>query len=69
MATDDKRHFSRYRKGSDFSVKLNDAHYRAKLTDYSPDGLGLIIEKGPEIVDGDMIDISLTSAPCFFPRP
>ena len=59
MGTQDKRHFRRYAKGLGFSVKLNDAYYRATLTDYSVEGLGLLIEQPPKIAQGDVVDISI----------
>ena len=59
MAAKHKRHFKRYRKASDFAVKLNNKYYRARLTDYSIDGLGLIIEDPPEIAEGDIIEVAL----------
>ncbi|MDA8104489.1 MAG: DnaJ domain-containing protein [Nitrospiraceae bacterium] len=59
MGTNDKRRFRRYRKGSVISVKLKDSYYHAKLTDYSVEGLGLIIETGPEISEGDVIDVAI----------
>ncbi|MDA8433588.1 MAG: DnaJ domain-containing protein [Nitrospiraceae bacterium] len=59
MGNQDKRHFRRYRKGLDYSVKLNDAYYRATLTDYSVEGLGLLIGQPPKIAEGDVVDLAI----------
>ncbi len=59
MGTNDRRHFRRYRKGPDHSVKLNNTRCRAKLTDYSLDGFGLILEADPGIAEGDVIDVAI----------
>lgn len=55
----DKRHFRRYRKGLDFAVRLDNRYFHAKVTDYSLDGLGLIIEDPPQIDEGDIIDVRI----------
>jgi hypothetical protein len=59
MVTKEKRHFRRYRRGWVVPVRLNDIQYHAKLTDYSLDGLGLIIGQPPNIVEGDIIDVAI----------
>lgn len=59
MGSKEKRSFRRYPKISDFDLKINNKSFKAKITDYSLDGLGAVVEDSPPIKKGDVIDLTI----------
>lgn len=59
MCSRDKRLFKRYQKTSDFDLKFNSQHFKAKVIDYSLSGVGVFVEGGSEIRKGNLIDITI----------
>lgn len=59
MGSKEKRSFRRYFKASDFNLKINNKSFKAKITDYSLDGLGAVVEDSPPIKKGDVVDLTI----------
>jgi curved DNA-binding protein CbpA len=57
---EDRRRFKRYRKKSDFNLRVGDKSFKAKIVDYSLDGLSVIIEDPPPLKIGDILNITVT---------
>jgi len=53
------RFFRRCSKESDFIITINNKPFRTKTTDYSFNGLGIIIEDSPPLKPGDIIDLDI----------
>jgi tetratricopeptide (TPR) repeat protein len=59
MKSKDERRFKRYRKTREFSIIFKNKVVKAKMLDYSPDGIGVLIEGAAFISKGDIIDLSI----------
>lgn len=60
---EEKRHFRRYRKRSEFSLLIKDKPFKAKILDYSLTGIGAMVEDSPPIKEGDVITLNITVPP------
>jgi curved DNA-binding protein CbpA len=58
MLTIDRRTFRRHKSHSECEIRLASGTYKGRLLDYS-DGVGAIIEKGPELEPGTGVEIWL----------
>jgi curved DNA-binding protein CbpA len=54
----DKRRFRRYQKKVKCEVSVQGKSYRAETVDYSVEGIGINIENGPSINNGDVLKIN-----------
>jgi hypothetical protein len=59
MDPKDQRHFRRYLAASDLTLKFKKKYYKAKLINYSPDGIGAVIENMAPVGKGDVVEISV----------
>ncbi|MDP3112661.1 MAG: DnaJ domain-containing protein [Thermodesulfovibrionales bacterium] len=57
---EEKRHFRRYRKCSEFSLLIKDKPFKAKTLDYSLTGIGAMVEDSPPIKEGDVVSLNIT---------
>ena len=58
MREQDKRHFARYTKDSLCEVIIDTVIHKGKVVDYS-DGVGVLIKKIPQLVQGTVVDIKI----------
>jgi len=58
MNLKDKRHFRRYPKDTDITLKFRKKDFKAKMINYSPDGIGGVIENIAPIGKGDVVEIA-----------
>lgn len=58
MTLKDQRHFRRCAKDADLSVKLRNKHFKAKLINFSPNGIGAAIESAAPVGKGDSVEIT-----------
>jgi hypothetical protein len=58
MREQDKRHFTRYTKDSLCEVTIDTVIHKGKVVDYS-DGVGVLIKKIPQLVQGAVVDIRI----------
>lgn len=58
MDLKDKRLFRRYLKDTDIDLKFRNRHFRAKIVNYSPDGIGATIENIAPVGKGDIVEIT-----------
>jgi curved DNA-binding protein CbpA len=57
MNPSDKRHFRRCLSASDFTLKFRKKYFKAKMINYSPDGIGAVIEDIAPVGKGDVVEI------------
>ncbi len=55
----DKRHFKRYPKVSDFELRINNNSLKARMLDYSLNGVGAVVKDTLPIRKGDLIDLTV----------
>jgi len=62
MAMEEKRHFRRYSKNSEFNILINGMAFRAETLDHSPGGVGVIFRETPShLREGDVISLDIAS--------
>ncbi|UCF87480.1 MAG: PilZ domain-containing protein [Nitrospiraceae bacterium] len=54
----EKRNFKRYAKDSDFYLEYHGKPLKAKMIDYSLDGLGLSLKGSPPLKKGENVSVS-----------
>lgn len=59
MDTEDKRHFKRYYKVSELGLKKRKGTFKAKMVDYSLDGIGAALESNSNMEKGDVISFTV----------
>ena len=59
MRENDKRRFTRYTNESLCEVIIDSEIYKGKVVDYS-DGVGVLIKKIPQLIQGALADIRIT---------
>jgi tetratricopeptide (TPR) repeat protein len=57
----EKRNFKRYTKDSDFYLEYHGKPLKARMIDYSLDGLGLSLKSAPPIKKGETVNVSAKS--------
>ncbi|MBI4690621.1 MAG: DnaJ domain-containing protein [Nitrospirae bacterium] len=63
MSNEDRRHFKRYRKRSEFSLLIKGKPFKAETLDYSLTGIGVIVEDSPPIKNGDTVGLDIPAPP------
>ncbi|MDP2168434.1 MAG: DnaJ domain-containing protein [Thermodesulfovibrionales bacterium] len=61
MGDKEKRNFRRQRVDMDFDLMLGAKKFRAKVVDYSPLGIGVLIEDHPPVLKDTILDLSVES--------
>ncbi len=59
----DRRRFRRYRAGGNFTLHIGGRSYRAKVLDYSLEGLGMQVQDTPPLQNGHTLEVNLQSPP------
>jgi curved DNA-binding protein CbpA len=57
MNLKDQRLFRRYTRDTDIVLKFRKKYFKAKMNNYSPDGIGAVIENKAPIGKGDVVEI------------
>ncbi len=60
MVVRDKRHFRRYHKITPFILRVHDEYLQAKIVDYSPEGVGVVVEDGHTFTRGEQVNLILS---------
>lgn len=58
MALQDQRYFRRWPKDADITLKFKNKHFKAKMINYSPNGISAAIEGRAPIGKGDVVEIT-----------
>ncbi|TAL25790.1 MAG: DUF4388 domain-containing protein, partial [Nitrospirae bacterium] len=58
---EERRHFRRYKKHSEFKLSIKGKSFKAETVDYSLTGIGAIVEDSPPIKEGDIIDLNIAA--------
>jgi len=58
MNLKDKRHFRRYPRDMDITLKCRKKYFKAKMTNYSPGGIGAAIANSAPVGKGDVVEIT-----------
>ncbi len=61
MITEEKRHFRRYKKRSNFDLLINGRAFKAETVDYSLTGIQAIVENVPALKEGTILGININS--------
>jgi len=61
MITEEKRHFRRYKKRSNFDLLIDGRAFKAETVDYSLTGIQAIVENVPALKEGTILGININS--------